>query len=266
MTPLNPPLRDWPGRRVWIVGASSGIGAATARLLHREGALLALSARSAPALQALAGELGGNQGVEGASVQLLPLDITDAQAVDAAARRLLASWGPIDLVLVMAGTYQPMRADTLDLAAARAMLETNLIGPFNLLAALTPALLAQRRGAIALTASVAGYGGLPRALAYGPSKAALINLAESLYLDLHPHGIGVHLISPGFVATPLTAANDFHMPALISAEQAAREILRGLARGDFETHFPRRFSRTLKLLRLLPYRAYFAAVRRATGL
>lgn len=263
MKPLNPPLRDWPGRRVWIVGASSGIGAATARLLHREGAMLALSARSAPALQALAEELGG---VGDASAQLLPLDITDAQAVAAAARRLLASWGQIDLVLVMAGTYQPMRADSLDLGAARAMLETNLIGPFNLLAALTPALLAQRRGAIALVASVAGYGGLPRALAYGPSKAALINLAESLYLDLHPRGIGVHLISPGFVATPLTAANDFHMPALISAEQAAREILRGLARGDFEIHFPRRFSRTLKLLRLLPYRAYFAAVRRATGL
>ena len=129
-----------------------------------------------------------------------------------------------------------------------------------------PHLLAQRGGHLSLVSSVAGYRGLPKALAYGPTKAALINLAETLYLDLAPLGIGVSIVNPGFVRTPLTAGNEFHMPALITPEQAAREILAGLARGKFEIHFPKRFTRWLKLMRHLSYGAYFAAVRRSTGL
>jgi short-subunit dehydrogenase len=112
---------------------------------------------------------------------------------------------------------------------------------------------------------VAGYRGLPKALAYGPGKAALINLAESLHIDLHPRGIGCWLINPGFVATPLTAQNTFEMPGLISAEAAAREIVKGFASGGFEMHFPRGFTRWMKMLRLLPERAYFRAVRAVTG-
>jgi NAD(P)-dependent dehydrogenase (short-subunit alcohol dehydrogenase family) len=114
--------------------------------------------------------------------------------------------------------------------------------------------------------SVAGYGGLPTSLVYGATKAALINLTETLYLDLAPRGIGVYLINPGFVKTPLTDRNTFRMPALISADEAAAEILAGLARGCFEIHFPRRFTRWLKLLRVLPYRWYFALVHKGTGL
>ena len=129
-----------------------------------------------------------------------------------------------------------------------------------------PGLLAQRSGALGIVASVAGYGGLPKALVYGASKAALINFTETLHLDLRPRGIGVYLVNPGFVATPLTARNQFRMPHLVSAEDAARAILAGLAAGDFEIHFPRAFTRQLKFLRLLPYRLYFALVRRATGL
>jgi short-subunit dehydrogenase len=113
---------------------------------------------------------------------------------------------------------------------------------------------------------VAGYGGLPKALIYGASKAALINFTETLYLDLHGRGLGVYLINPGFVRTPLTARNDFPMPHLIDADRAAQEIVAGLERGEFEIHFPKAFSRKLKLLRLLPYRWYFAAIRRSTGL
>jgi len=133
-----------------------------------------------------------------------------------------------------------------------------------------PALLqsagAGRTPHLSLVASVAGYRGLPRAMAYGPSKAALINFAETLYLDLAPRGVSVFLINPGFVATPLTARNDFEMPALISAEEAARRIIDGFASGRFEIHFPRRFTGVLKMLRMLPDRLYFHLISRRTGL
>jgi short-subunit dehydrogenase len=129
-----------------------------------------------------------------------------------------------------------------------------------------PVLLGQRAGGIAIVSSVAGYGGLPTSLLYGATKAALINFAETLYLDLQPKGIAVYLVNPGFVKTPLTDKNEFEMPALITADQAAREIIAGLERGEFEIHFPKRFTWALKLLRLLPYRLYFAAVHRFTGL
>jgi len=125
-----------------------------------------------------------------------------------------------------------------------------------------PTLRSQRHGGVAIVASVAGYRGLPRALIYGPTKAALINLAESLYLDLAPHRIGVYLVNPGFVDTPLTQKNGFRMPALIPAEEAARLTLRGIENGEFEIHFPKRFTNLLRVLRTLPYPAYFAAVRR----
>jgi short-subunit dehydrogenase len=130
------------------------------------------------------------------------------------------------------------------------------------LAAVLPMFQDQRRGGIALVSSVAGYGGLPKALVYGPTKAALINLAESLYFDLHPAGIGVYLVNPGFVATRLTEANDFRMPALVTAGDAAAATLDGIAAGRFEIHYPRRFTWTLKLGRLMPYRWYFAILRR----
>jgi len=133
-----------------------------------------------------------------------------------------------------------------------------------------PAMLAAaqtgRPGHVSLISSVAGLRRLPKSLAYCRTKAALISLAEALYLDLHDLGLGVSVINPGFVATPLTAGNDFTMPALISPEAAAAEILQGWARGQFDIHFPKRFTRVMKLLRLLPYRWYFPAVRRFTGL
>jgi len=169
-------------------------------------------------------------------------------------------------VLIVAGTHQEMRAWELNEKDSRALLEVNLHGPVNTTAAVVPGLLAQGQGAIGIVASVAGYGGLPKALIYGASKAALINFTETLYLDLHPKGLGVYLIMPGFVKTPLTDHNDFEMPNLISAEEAATEIIAGLSAGDFEIHFPRAFTRKLKFLRMLPYRLYFPLIRKATGL
>jgi short-subunit dehydrogenase len=241
-----------------VIGASYGIGAEVAKALLAAGARVALSARSADKLAALAGEHP--------RALPLPLDFTDGAAVRAAWATLGAAWGGCDLVLVVAGTHREIRAWELNVADANALLATNLNAPIATVAAVLPGLLAQGHGAIGLVASVAGYGGLPKALIYGASKAALINFTETLYLDLRPKGLGVYLINPGFVATPLTAKNDFEMPHLIGAADAAREIVGGLERGDFEIHFPRAFSRQLKLLRLLPYRWYFAAVRRATGL
>lgn len=255
---MNPRIQDWRERRVWLIGASSGIGAALARELRERGAKLALSARNTEALQLLADD--------DVNSLVLPFDITQAAGALLARDEILAKWGGIDLVLVVAGTYQKMRAEDFDLTVAKQLVETNLNGTLNCLAAVLPTLLAQGNGGIGIVASVAGLGGLPQALIYGPTKAALINLCESLYLDLHARGIAVYLINPGFVATPLTAKNDFTMPALISAETAAHEIVRGIERGEFHIHFPRRFTNWLRVLRLLPYRLYFWLIHKVTGL
>ncbi|MBI3148952.1 MAG: SDR family NAD(P)-dependent oxidoreductase [Betaproteobacteria bacterium] len=254
---MNTPMRAWRHQRVWLLGASSGIGEALARALVAQGAQVALSARRAERLDALAQELPNTLS--------LPCDAADPQSLALAAEKVLATWGGVDLAVYLAGDYQPMRAWDYDHSVAERLLAVNLLGAMAFAAALTPILLRQGRGQIAFVSSVAGYRGLPKALAYGPSKAALSNFAEALYLDLAPRGLGVRLINPGFVATPLTAKNDFAMPALISPEQAAEEILRGLAGSGFEIHFPKRFTRWLKLLRLLPYRLYFPLVRRFTG-
>ena len=257
MAPLNPPIRDWHGRRIWLVGASTGIGRALAERLHALGATVIVSARKAEALQAFVQQHPGST--------TLPLDVTDNQAVLTAAQAAQAD-GPLDLVCYCAGHYRAMRATAIDLPDLLRHHEVNTVGALHVLAAIMPEMVAHRHGHISLISSVAGFRGLPQSLAYGPTKAALINLAETLYLDLQPLGLGVSVINPGFVDTPLTAHNDFYMPALMSPEAAAQAIVQGWAQGTFDIHFPKRFTWVLKLLRLLPYRLYFAAVRRITGL
>jgi short-subunit dehydrogenase len=239
---LNPRLTDWRNRRVWIVGASSGIGAALARQLAEAGARLALSARRESALRELALEGG----------RVLPLDVSDAEAVASAHRTITAEWGGIDLVIYCAGVYTPMRSWELDLEKVYRGMSINLGGLYHLLQPVIPDLLRQGAGDLCLVGSVAGYTGLPKALAYGPFKAAMINLAQILYADLAPRGVGVYLVNPGFVATRLTEQNDFTMPALIEPETAAREILAGLGRGAFEIHFPKRFTWWLRRVSRLP--------------
>ena len=253
----NPPLRDWHGKTVWLVGASSGIGQATAHALHARGARVVVSARNVAALDAFVRDHEG--------AVALPLDAADPTAVNAAAQTVLAQ-GPIDLMMYCAGHYREMRAAEFDLAEMLKHQQVNYTGALYLLDALLPAMRQRGAGHISLVGSVAGYRGLPKSLAYGPTKAALINLAETLYLDLQTSSVGVSLINPGFVETPLTAQNQFSMPALISPAQAAEEILAGWADGEFEIHFPKRFTRWMKTLRVLPYALYFPAIRKFTGL
>lgn len=255
---MNPPIRDWTGKRVWVIGASTGIGGETARLLLEKGALVALSARHQEALEAAA---AGNP-----RAMVAPLDVVDHASVLAARARVMRQWHGVDLVLVVAGGYNEMRADEFDLAVANRLVDLNVRGVLNCIDAVLPTLLKQGSGGLGIVGSVAGYSGLPKALIYGPTKAAIINLCESLYLDLRPRGLAVYMINPGFVRTPLTAQNDFKMPALMSAADAAAQLIAGLERGAFHIHFPHRFTNWLRLARLLPYRLYFALIHKVTGL
>jgi short-subunit dehydrogenase len=193
------------------------------------------------------------------------MDAADAASVEAAAQTVLKA-GPLDLVLYCAGYYKELRATEFDLGQMLRHNQVNYVGALYLLSALLPHFLARKAGHISLVSSVAGYRGLPQSLGYGPTKAALINLAETLYVDLKDSNISVSLICPGFVETPLTAQNKFAMPGLIKPEKAAEEILRGWAKGEFEIHFPKRFTYFMKALALLPPRLYFPVIRKFTGL
>jgi len=246
------------GSLVVISGASSGIGAALSHALLQRGARVAISARREPVLREQFGTLQG--------ALIVAADGNDRVAMAAAQQTIVSTWGGIDLVVFCAGAYAPMRAWELDPAGMDRLIDINLRAPMAAAASLVPQLLAQGSGALAFVSSVAGYRGLPKAAAYGATKAALINFAETLYLDLAPRGISVFIINPGFVATPMTAGNDFEMPALITPQEAADEIIAGFAAGGFEIHFPKRFTRWLKLLRMLPYRLYFPLVKRITKL
>jgi NAD(P)-dependent dehydrogenase (short-subunit alcohol dehydrogenase family) len=255
---LNPRIENWSGKVVWLVGASTGIGRATAERLHAAGARVVVSARNAATLEAFASAHAGSMAVT--------LDATDRQAMRAAAQRIVAECGRIDLAVYCAGYYKAMRATDFDLDDALRHEQVNYVGALYLLDAVLPILLKQRGGHLSLVSSVSGYRGLPKALAYGPTKAALINLAECLYFDLTDLGIGVSVVCPGFVDTPLTEQNDYKMPGLISADEAARRIVQGWQAGRFEMHFPWRFTAWVKLMSHVGDWIYFKAIRKATGL
>jgi len=255
---MNASVRHWAGQTVWLIGASTGIGRATAHRLHELGAQVMVSARDGHALAAFVATHPGSRA--------LPLDVTDVDQVQAVARQVLADTpGPLRVVYC-AGFYQPMRATTWDSDGLRRHWQVNYEAVLTVLGAVLPTLLQRRQGHISLVGSVAGYRGLPNSLAYGPTKAALINLAEVLYQDLRHTGVEVSLVNPGFVDTPMTAINDFRMPGLITPEQAALALVQGWEHGQFEIHFPRRFTWWLKLLRVLPLSLYFPLIHKVTGL
>jgi short-subunit dehydrogenase len=253
---LNPSFNQFKDKNIWIIGASSGIGEACAKLFHAKGANLVISARRTDKLEKLK-ELLNTSKTQASTVHIVPIDVVDQSSVTQASKLLFNHWQQIDLLLFVSGIYEPMRAEDFDFDKAYKTMNTNLLGPMRVLSETVPHFLKQGAGHIALVGSVASYSGLPNSLSYGPTKAALLNLAESLYYDLSLKGIGVHIISPGFVETPATAVNTFQMPALISPEEAATQIAKGLEKGEFEIHFPKRFSYFLKFLRILPYTAYF---------
>lgn len=263
---INQPIRssDWAGLRVWLIGASTGIGASLAIQLTSLGARVVLSARHPDALQAIAVQCRNHH--PQSDVMILALDACDRSSMALSADVITARWGGMDLVIYNAGTYEATRIDTLSADAAERSLRVNLLAPIAATAVILPHMLTMSndgkpRG-FAFVASVAGYRGLPRALTYGPGKAGLSSFVESLWVDLHGMGLNAWIINPGFVRTRLTAQNQFEMPALIEPEEAASAIIKGFSRGNFEIHFPKRFTLFMKLLRLLPINWYLRLTQR----
>ncbi|NOT17781.1 MAG: SDR family NAD(P)-dependent oxidoreductase [Sulfuriferula sp.] len=248
---MNAKITDWHGKVIWITGASTGIGAALARQLLNIGAIVITSSRTAITLTH-------------ANTYHVTCDTTELASLALATQKIKSQFGTLDLIIANAGNHAPMRADAIDAKLAAQLVDTNLTGTINTVACgLT---LLKPTGGIAIVASVAGYRGLPTGLIYGATKAALINFTETLYLDLAPKGHQVYLINPGFVKTPLTDKNPFTMPALISPDEAAKAIILGMTKGQFEIHFPKRFTWFMQALRHLPYSWYFWLIHKGTGL
>ncbi|HEX5558972.1 MAG TPA: SDR family NAD(P)-dependent oxidoreductase [Gaiellales bacterium] len=239
----------------WITGGSSGIGAALAHELCRRGARVAITARRAEQLADVAASAPGE-------AHVLPGDVREPAALEEVVAAVEANVGPIDLAVLNAGIWTQVDVGKWDSAIIREHIETNFMGMVHGLDAVLPRMLARRSGTIVGVASVAGYRGYTRAEAYGPSKAAEINLLESLRVDLGPLGVDVQLVNPGFVRTPLTEANDFPMPFMIEAPDAARRIADAIEKGKAETVFPLPYRVGMKLVRVAPVRLYTAVSRR----
>lgn len=224
-----------------------------------EGIKVTVSARRTAELSTLQNECGP------VNITVLPLDISDIKAVRATAELMNTQNQIPDVVVIAAAVYEPAGIDNLDPALFAKMMTINYLGTVNVFSALVPVMTAHGHGHIAVVSSVAGYRGLPLAAAYGPTKAALINLCESLRPQLSQRDIHLQLVNPGFVDTPLTRKNEFAMPFILSPEDAAWRLYRGLHSDRFEVTFPKRFTWLMKLMRILPYSLYFALVDAITG-
>jgi NAD(P)-dependent dehydrogenase (short-subunit alcohol dehydrogenase family) len=242
------------GRRVWVTGASKGIGRALAAELARGGCRVAASARDLERLERLASDHPG--------VVPMAVDVSDREAVLAAASRVERELGGIDVAVLNAGYWRQMDVGAWDSATFRRHVDTNLMGMVHGVEAVLPGMRRRRGGVIVGVASLAGVRGLPRSEAYGATKAAQINLLESLRLDLQPLGIRVQTVCPGFVRTGLTAENAFRMPFMLEPDEAARRIVRGIERGSAEIAFPLPMAVGMRLARAVPAGAYAAAWRR----
>lgn len=242
----------------WITGASSGIGEAVALELAQRGWTVAITARRLDQLEDVARRAEGLPG----RIVAHAGDVTETDSMKAVIDGIESVQGPIALAFLNAG-IAPDSKGLLDIEAFERTIDVNLVGVARGLSAILQRMALRGRGQIALNASVAGYGGLPGASAYGTSKAALIHLCETLKFTCDRRGIRLQLVNPGWVDTPLTRAKSFPMPFIVSQQEAARRIVDGFARGGFEIAFPRRLSWLMKALNLLPYPAYFWLIGKA---
>ena len=228
-------------KRAIITGASSGIGFHLARELSRRGWALALLARRADLIEGLARELP--------HAAAITCDVTDAAAVRDAVQR---AGGPFDLAVANAGVSIPGHATKFNLADAEQIVRVNLLGMLYLFDAVIPSMIERRSGRFAGVASLAGLRGLPTAATYSATKAAMQAFLEASRVELKPYGVGVTIVNPGFVATPMTEKAKFNMPFLVQPEKAARVIADGLERGKRVIEFPRPMSLFMRLVRNIP--------------
>ncbi|MFV1921438.1 MAG: SDR family NAD(P)-dependent oxidoreductase [Methylotenera sp.] len=236
-------MRNVHGQYIWIIGASSGIGAATALKLSQAGANIILSARRVSELDEV------RESLEGANHQTLAFDVSNYTETKDAFKTIKR----LDRVLFFAAVYDPSEKGRNDISFIHKSLQVNIGGVYNMLNVVLPFFESQGHGQVNLCGSVAGYFGLPNSQPYASTKAAITNLAESLRVEYQDKNIDVKLISPGFVRTPMTNKNDFEMPMMIEVEEAAQYITKGITSSNFEIHFPKRFTWFVKLLRSLPY-------------
>ena len=234
-------MREWQGKRYWLVGASEGLGRALAHQMSKVGTELVLSARNAERLEALAEELPGR-------AHPVPCDVTDRESVAQAASQA----GEIDGFVWLAGVYWPMRAQDWDAEKVEAMCDVNLTGCARVLGHVVPPMVARGRGHIVVTGSIAGFRGLPRAIGYAASKAGVINLAESIHADLQGTGIEVQIANPGFIRTRMTQKNDFAMPAIMEPGDAARRMFELMNGEALSGVFPTSLGTAFRLNAFMP--------------
>ena len=235
-------------KKIWITGASSGIGKALAEKFALEGWKVAVSARRKEILEEMA---------EHENIFSYPLDITNQDQVRDVFSKIVSDFGNIDLCVFSSGTYDPKLEQEINIKQNKFVMETNFFGVLYCIDSVEKYFKDKKEGHISIVSSVAAYRGLPNSSGYGPSKAALTNLTESLYFDFKKYNVRISLISPGFIKTPLTDKNEFSMPFIKSPEYAAKKIFNGITKSKaFEIHFPKSLTLLLKLLRILPYKIY----------
>lgn len=242
----------------WVTGASSGIGKELTRKLVKKGWRVAVSARSEGKLQELAAEAPDK-------IIPVPLDITDADAVAAAVARMEAEHGPIARAVLNAGVFISINAETPKYEDYAKTFAVNLNGTAACVSAIVPKFVERGAGQLVIVSSATAFGGMPTASAYGATKAALLNMAECLRIELHGFGVHVQCVTPGFVETPAQDDNDFPKPFMVSAETAARRMVSGMTSSRFEVTFPRRFTWILKAIYALPRGWHIPLVRKQTG-
>lgn len=244
----------------WITGASTGIGRSLALELAKDGYTVALTARSADKLETLKSEIIA----KGGKAIVAAGDVTNELEMASLVDKIEAT-GPVALAIFNAGNYWENSGKNLEMKTFRETYEINVFGVLNGLIPVVERFKLRKRGHVVIVSSVSGYTGLPKASAYASSKAAMINMAECLQFDFVRMNIGLQIVNPGFIDTPLTEKNKFAMPALMPVDKAARRFADGIKTQAFEITFPRRFTWFLKLLAKLPYALYFRAIEYTTG-